>query len=110
MVIDGPLAALIVECSDAGGEPVVGARKNDIGPCVRWRRWRIRCGDDCRVRRDRLGHRPLPTSHAAAFDTFTNPAVLGAGAVDVPLIVVSGESGSSLLTSTRAAFVDTAAP
>jgi hypothetical protein len=38
MVNHGQLAVLIVECSDAAAELVVGARENGFGLCVRWRR------------------------------------------------------------------------
>jgi hypothetical protein len=38
MVIHGQLAVLIVECSDAAAELVVGALENEVGLCVRWRR------------------------------------------------------------------------
>jgi PleD family two-component response regulator len=92
MVIHGQLAVLVVECSDAAAELAVGALENGVCLCVRWRRVADSRGDDCCARRGSLGHRACAHRNLA-FDAFTTLAVLGASGVQVPLIVVSGESG-----------------
>jgi hypothetical protein len=38
VVIHGQLAVLIIECSDAAAELIVGALEDEVGLCMRWRR------------------------------------------------------------------------